>query len=458
MRDTGGTSSHRMSVLETIRRRRGLRESLSNIGWLSGDRVLRMVGGVAVGTTVARYLGPDQFGTLGYATAIAALWNMASNLGLDYLVIRDVALHPEHEDQILGTSFLLKFVAGIVTAVAAVLTAMILSPGDRTVGILVTLLSVAYISTSLDVIDYFFQANTRSRLSVIPRNAAFLLGSLARIAALFAHASLLVFGSIAALEVLFAELGLGVSFLYFRKAMPSWNFVLTHALALLNESWPLLISSMLGLIYMRTDQILLGKMASKEAVGQYTAAVRLSEIWYMIPMIVCVSVMPRLLRQREEDPEKYKARLQQLYDSMVLVSVLVALATQIAGPLMVRLLYGSQYAPAARVLSVHIWTGVFVFVGCVSGQQYVQENLTISSLQRSALGAIVNVGLNLLWIPRYGIIGSAMATLVAQGVAAYLADAVDPRTRHIFRMKTGAYLRFWLLPLTVLRRTTNDAA
>ena len=55
-----------MNILERVRSRKGIAESLSNIGWLSGDRFIRMFGAVLVGTLVARYLGPTRFGFLNY--------------------------------------------------------------------------------------------------------------------------------------------------------------------------------------------------------------------------------------------------------------------------------------------------------------------------------------------------------------------------------------------------------
>ena len=224
---------------------------------------------------------------------------------------------------------------------------------------------------------------------------------------------------------------------------------------MLSESWPLLVSTLMITLYMRSDQILLGRLASKAVVGQYTAAIRLSEIWYSIPMIISASVMPRLLKSRDQNPGQFYARLQRLYESMVLVSVLLAVITQFAAPLVVHILYGRQFAAAAGILRVHIWTGVFVFVGSVSGMQFVQEKLTVSTMQRTVLGAIMNVVLNLLWIPLWGGMGSAMATLVAQCFASYIGDALDSRTRHIFRMKTRAYLHFWMLPRHMLQGTTK---
>jgi PST family polysaccharide transporter len=444
-----------MSIFEKIRQRSGLRASLSNMGWLSGDRILRMLGGVIVGTAVARYLGPGRFGLLNYGLAIYGLFNIVSNLGLDYLVVREVALDESREQNILGTAFALKAIASVVTTLAAVAATRLLEPGDTTLLIIVALMSFASISQAFDVVDYFFQAHTKSRYSVVPRNVVFVLASVARLVAVFLHVSLLAFAWIAALEVLFSEIGLGIAYMRFRRSFPRWKWHLPEAKTLLAESWPLLVSSLMVMLYMRSDQILLGKLSTTIVVGQYTAAIRLSEIWYAIPIVICASVMPRLLKGREQNQAQYYDRLQRLYESMVLLSVAVAVCTQFAGPLAVRLLYGRQYAASANILAIHIWTGVFVFVGCVSGQQFVQEKLTVNSMQRTLLGAVINVVLNVIWIPLWGGIGSALATLVAQGIASYGADVLDPATRHIFRMKTRAYLRFWMLPGTLLRRVSE---
>ncbi len=444
-----------MNVLEKFRQRKGIRDSVSNIGWLGGDRFLRMFGAVIVGTLVARYLGPSQFGLLNYGLAIYGLLNIVSNLGLDPLVVRDIALDESGEPVILGSGFVLKAIASVLTTVAAIIAAKILEPQNTVLIEIVALMSIASISQALDVIDFFFQAQTRSRYAVVPRNIAFILASIARVAAVFLHWGLLAFAWIAALEVLFGEIGLAIAYMRFRRPLPRWNWHLDRAKSLLSESWPLLVSSVMITVYMRSDQILLGKLASKAIVGEYSAAIRLSEIWYSIPTIIAASVMPRILRTRESSPARYTARLQRLYESMVLLSVLVAVCTQFAGPLVVRLLYGRQFASAAGILSIHIWTGVFVFVGCVSGIHFVQEKLTVSSMQRTVFGAIINVVLNILWIPRWGGMGSAMATLIAQSFASYFGDAIDPNTRHIFRMKTKAYLRFWMLPRLLFSGTAE---
>ncbi len=440
-----------MHILTKVLQRKGVIQSLSNVGWLSGDRVIRMLGALIVGTLVARYLGPTQYGLLNYGIAIYGLFNIVSNLGLDVLIVRDIALDSTQEPPIMGTAFVLKALASIVTTAAAIIAAEILDPHNRTLVIIVALLSFASISQALDVIDYFFQAQIRSRHVVVPRTAAFIVASLARLAAVLMHGSLLAFARIAAMEVLVAEIGLGISYIHFR-GFPRWNWDVRRAKALMAESWPLLVAGVMIMVYLRTDQILLGKLTSMATVGNYTVAVRLSEIWYAIPAIVTVSVMPRLLKTRDINPVQYYARLQIFYQIMILISVVITLGTLVFGPLAVRLLFGRQYSSAAEILSIHIWTGIFVGIGCIGAQQYVHERITVRILHRSAVSAMINVGLNLLWIPKWGGIGSAMATLAAQSFSAYLGDAFDRQTRHIFRMKTKAALQFWMLPLLMRQR------
>jgi polysaccharide transporter, PST family len=441
-----------LEMLKTIRHRRGVRESLSNIGWLSSDRILRMLGGVVVALAVARYLGPDRFGLLNYGIAIYGLFNVLSNLGLDSLIVRDLALDPTGETEILGTSAWLKAAASVVTSISATLTAYLLDSQNKTLIYIVAVLSFCAITQAFDVIDYLFQSQTRSRYSVMARGAAFFFASVARLTAVFMRSGVLVFAWVSGIELVLGELGLMVSYLLSRHFRPRWKWNVARGKALMTESWPLMLAGLMITIYTRCDQVLLGRLTSNEVVGNYSAAIRLSEIWYSIPMIVCSTVMPRLVKTLEGDPKRYYARLQRLYEGLLFISAAVAMCTQFAGPLVVRLLYGPKYSSTASILSVHIWTGVFVFIGVVGGFQRVHERIAITIMSRTVLGSIVNVALNVWWIPRWGGFGSAMATLVAQSVAAYFGDALDPRSRHIFRMKTKAFLHFWTVPKLLFAR------
>jgi PST family polysaccharide transporter len=256
---------------------------------------------------------------------------------------------------------------------------------------------------------------------------------------------LLIFGLIAALEILATQLGFALVYWHHQRNLFRWKFRGERAIRLLKAGWPLLIGGLMVSVYMRTDQILLGTMSGIAVVGQYSAAVKLSEIWYALPVIVGASVMPRLLKYKENLPALYYDRLRKLYGMMAGTSTLLAVLVTFFGRYAILLLFGTKYLPAAHILSVLIWSGPFVFIGCISNTQLIHENWTQLILWRSIAGAIVNVGLNLLLIPNYGAMGSAFATLIAYGITAYLMEIFTRKTWFIFRMKTAALTGYWMV-------------
>ena len=199
------------------------------------------------------------------------------------------------------------------------------------------------------------------------------------------------------------------------------------------------------MVYMKIDQIMLGQMSGDEAVGIYSAAVRISEVWYFIPLVIVASVFPAILEAKKRNEAHYYARLQQLYDLMVLLSISVALPMSFLATPIVKLLFGEAYAPAGSVLAIHIWASVFVFLGVASSKWFLAENRQVLSLQRTVLGALANILLNAWLIPLYGTVGAAIATVVSYAIAAYFSDCLQAETRKAFLMKSSSLNIFSLL-------------
>ena len=201
------------------------------------------------------------------------------------------------------------------------------------------------------------------------------------------------------------------------------------ATSLLKDSWPLIISGIAISIYMKIDQVMIREMMNVEAVGQYVAAVRLSEAWYYIPMVIVASLFPAIVNAKKQSEELYYSRIQKLYDFMVWTAIAIALPITFLSDRIVELLYGTQYNQAGSVLEIHIWTGVFVFAGVASSKWLLSENLQIFSTINTFIGVIINIGLNYFLIPRIGIEGAAWATLGSYFIAAYLSLLLWKKTR-----------------------------
>jgi O-antigen/teichoic acid export membrane protein len=218
-------------------------------------------------------------------------------------------------------------------------------------------------------------------------------------------------------------------------------------MALFREAWPLMVSSLAVILYMRIDVVMLRSMKGDAAAGIYAAAVKLSEISYFLPVALGSSLLPALLRARAAGREAYGVRLQQYFDLSAAIAYGLALPCALLAPWAVRLVYGEPFAGAAPVLALHVWASVFAFVGVARANFLMNEGLNRLHLAATATGAVLNIALNLVLIPRYGPMGAATATLLAQAVVTWASSFVFPATRWIAPMQTIALL----IPITGFR-------
>jgi len=91
------------------------------------------------------------------------------------------------------------------------------------------------------------------------------------------------------------------------------------------------------------------------------------------------------------------------------------------------------------VLMIHVWSGVFVFLGVVFSKYLVNENRTMEFFYRNVFGLITNIFLNVLLIPKYGINGAAIATLICSFGVNYVYDIFDKRSHSQLKMKTKSF-------------------
>ena len=430
---------HFTSHISRLTSHAGFRKYFFNTGWLFTEKVLRMAVGLFVGVWVARYLGPAQYGLFNYVQAFVGLFSAFATLGLDGIVVRELIKDESKKDVLLGTAFWLKIMGAIVMLIMIALAVQFTS-NDHYTNILVFIIAGSTIFQAFNVIDFYFQAKVLGKFIAMANSITLLLSSIVKVALILYKAPLIAFVWVVAFDNLI--LALGYIYFYIKVSRhhnqqpttirhPLFHFTFNKKLAisLLKDSWPLILSGLAVMIYMRIDQVMLQEMIGSEAVGQYSAAVRISEAWYFIPMVISNSLFPAIVNAKKQSEELYYARLQRLYDLMVWISIAIALPMTFLSDWVINLLYGSAYSQAGSVLMIHIWAGVFVSLGVASGKWLLIENLQIFSTINTTIGAITNVILNYFLIKKLGSAGAAWATLISYFISAYFCLLLWKRTK-----------------------------
>ena len=392
---------------------------LKNTGWLMFGKVLSLI----VGLVIARYLGPAGFGDLNFVLALVGILAAVGALGLDTFIIREILNEPQKRDEILGTSLWMRIVVNALLIPITLIIYLIYhhyvteDPG-RPLTIIVFLLSFASFFKSFNVIDAYFQSQVQSKYVVQVQNICLLVSAIAKITVVYLGLPLVYIVLAFVLEAVLLAIGLIVIYQRRGMAILDWKVSKARGKNLLEQSFPLILSAVMVSIYMKIDQVML-KSVGSSVVGIYSAASNLSEAWLFIPVIIVTSVFPAIVNARKQDKARYQKRLQNLYDFLVWISLPVALFISFFANDIIHFVYSNKFEGAGINLSIHIWSGVFVFLGSASSQFLLAEGYTKISFYRTAAGAIVNVGLNLWLIPLYGGVGASIATLIACFVSAF---------------------------------------
>lgn len=382
-----------------------------NTGALFVGRVGSLAIKFIVSISVANYLLSAKNGVLNGGISYIYFFSAVATLGLDQFIVKELHQHPQNRDKILGTSFWMKVIAGFC-CIPLIWLAYQAYPPKGTPYAYIFILSVIGIIQAFNVIDSYFQSEVQSKYIMQVQITGNLVSAIIKLMLIWFRQPLVWF--VYACTFDFLLLSTGYFFTYQRKqrSIFNWRFDAALAKKLFKYSWPLMISGIMVSLYMRIDAVMLQNMKGTKTAGAYATVSMFSEAWNFIPAVIVTSLFPAILNARRDDSERYKKRVQNLYDLMVYLSVPVALVITFASPLIYKILK-PEYAYAAPVLSVHIWSGVFVFLGAASSQYLIAENYNTLTFIRTGFGAIVNIVLNIFLIPKMGMMGAAIATLVA---------------------------------------------
>lgn len=416
----------------------------SNSGWLLAHTAIRMAISLVTAVWLTRYLGPESFGLYSYVIALVMIFVAVSSVGMNSLVTRELVERPDDRNSILGSALAVRAVGSLIAVIILVAVTFALHPDADYRVALIVFGSVLFFQP-LGVVSLFYEAQTRSRYVVFV-NLGAAIAYLAAVAVFIAlDLSVTWFLGARLFEVIVIQIGVVGVFAFHGYRPTKMRLVPSQARSLIGEAWPLVASAVGAALYLRIDQVMLGQLTTAAEVGFYAAAARLSEIWYIVPGLIVASAFPYLLKLREKSPERYPTRLQQLYDLLFWSGFGLAVVTTLAAPWVIDLLYGAEYAPSSSILRIHIWAGVFIFMRAAFSKWLIAERLLTFSLVTQGAGAIVNILINLAFIPLWGGIGAAWATVISYAAASYFALWIFPPTRPAAGMMTktiGAPVRY----------------
>ena len=365
-----------------------------------------------VGLITARYLGPSNYGLIHYAGAYTAFFASFCTLGINSVIVKEFVDNPDKTGEIIGTTLGLRALSSFLSALSIIGISFVVDAAEPTTIWVVALCSVGVIFQIFDTFNYWFQSKLQSKTTAIVTLIAYVITAIYKVILLIYKKPVTYFAFSTSVDYICVAILLLICYRKYNGGKLS--FSKDYGKALLKKSVHFILPGLMVAIYGQTDKIMLKHMISDAEIGYYSTAVSLCSTWCFVLAAIIDSLYPPIMESFKVSKEEFDRKNKILYAIIFYLSIFVSVFFTVFASIIIKLLYGADYMGAISPLRVITWYTAFSYLGtarnawivCMDKQKYLKY-LYLAS-------AIVNVGLNFVFIPILGAPGAAIASLISQ--------------------------------------------
>ena len=420
-----------------------LRRFAANTGWLVAQNVFQYMLSAVVGILAARYLGPENYGVLGYGVSLMALFTPLCTLGIDSIQIPAMIESPEKTGEIIGTATALRGASSVLSILGITAIATLTKPGDTVLIVVTALQSLQLLFQMFDSFRLWFQKELMSKYTAIGSVVGNIACSVWRIALLARGASVEWFALTSVVQMMTNYLV--VLPLFARKARLRLSFSWQTGKRLLGSGYHFILSGLTVAVSNYSGRLLLSYLLGETMLGYYNAATTVAMMWIFVPQAVVDSATPVLLEIKRGDPDAFLPRFQAVHLLLFLVGTAAGLGLTVLAPWIIDFLYGVKYAPAAGVLRIVAWIGLLSSIGIARGIWVLAEHKEKYVKYYCLIAAVTSIVANYAGIRLWGLAGAAVACVLTGLVQALIAPCLFRGSRQFTLDYFGSFGRIGVL-------------
>ena len=385
---------------------------VKNAGWLIGGKIAQMVLSLFVGVLSARYLGPSNYGLISYGNALMGFFMSLCTLGINSVIVKEFFDHPEEQGVALGTSIFLRFLSSFCSALLVVAASFVMDYGQWETVVVVALCSLSLLFHVFDTINYWFQAQYKSKITAIATFIAYAVTAAYKILLLILNKSVYWFAFATSVDYIVLSVILLIA--YKKHSTQKFSISLKKGKSIISKSYHYILSGLMVAIYGHTDKLMLKQFMNEAEVGYYATATAICAMWTFILSAIIDSMYPTIVKSFKINRKTFERRNRQLYAIVFYISTFVSLGFLLLGDFVINILYGKEFMPAAMPLKIVTWYTAFSYLGVARSAWMVCNNKQKYLKYMYIPAIVINVLLNAIMIPPFGASGAALASLITQ--------------------------------------------
>ena len=410
----------------------GVRKIAINTISLGISEIVTKISQFLIFVFIARILGASIFGRFNFAYAFSIIAVLFMDMGINYMLIRDMAKNRSLVSKYLVNSFAIKIALSIITFIIAFLILNAADYQKETRVLVYILVLFAFLKSFTELLFSVFKAYEAMHYEAILKILRMLAALAFGLLAISLYKDIILLSVIfLAIEAVIFILSFFIILSKFEKIRLSFDYEFSKKI--FRSAVPFSLSMIFASIYFYIDSIMLSLMKGDSAVGIYSAAYNITLAILFIPGMYVFAIYPVLSKNFDKFRDKVVLIYERSFKYMYIIGLPISIGFYVLARNIILFVYGKEFFPSVIVLKLVSW---FVFVKFVSFITGIMLSVHMQRLRTLAQGitAILNLALNLLLIPKYSYIGAGIATLISEFVLFALTFIFVSKRIHAFNV------------------------
>ncbi|HEX9654829.1 MAG TPA: flippase [bacterium] len=361
----------------------------------------------------ARLLGDESFGKISFAIAFTSLFLILSDLGLNHLLIREIARGPARVKELIGSGLVIKLILAAATFILIFMAAQFTNKPTNVLHAVYIMGAALIVGSFGDFFTTVFQGFQRMKYEAVASFTMSTSNTLIGVVILYLGGGVVALSWVYLISRLL-RLAYCIASVGFKFTPIQLVYDKTLIKYFLKEGTGFAVTRFFSMIYTYVDTTLLSLMVGDAAVGWYNAAYRLIFAMMVFPMAVTRAVYPALASYYTSNLEQFRNLFTKTFKLLFVAGTLLATFLSILSQKIIVTLFGQEYINAALPLSILAWSTAIYSIGTVmthTTRACGRQNYTAKVVGASA---VINLVANLVLIPKYSYVGAAFATMMSE--------------------------------------------
>ncbi len=413
-------------LTETVKKRR---HHIRITGLYLAERVFNIALNFIVFTLFARSYGPDLVGIFSYATTVMQFAVPFLAAGAEAVVVRELVRGAHPHGEVIGSAFAILSATGLAVTLLPLGFIVATNGFTNPLWSISILLGLGFIPNAFLVAEQAFKADVKPVPIIMARIVSATVSGAARIFLILRGYPVESVAAVIAAEAFVLSAILLYAYHRAGYKVSKWRASSAFSVFLFKQAVPGMLAWLVVMIFFRANHVLLIFLSSLDAVGQYSVAFQVAQVFAILPGVFFSGIYPRLVHVHTTDLKRYESIINLCYLGFSALGYAIIAFNVIAGHIVFTFLFGARYALAGEIIVVLSIATLFNFLGSVRAQVINISNAMHYHIPNALVGLAILLPSSLYLIPRYGAIGAAWSITGASFVSGILTSFMIPATR-----------------------------